>query len=88
MSEIDAGDWQEAMGWVMDQAGKFSAEQRRQAAKTGAALPDGSFPINNSADLKDAIRLVGNGKDPVAAKRHIKRRAAALGLTKLLPEGW
>ena len=63
------------------------AERRKYAAK-GWALPDGSFPINNAAQLKDAIRLVGNAKDPAKAKAHIIKRAEALGLTSMLPKGW
>jgi hypothetical protein len=66
----------------------FTAAQRRRDAKTGAAMPDGSFPITDSASLHDAIHLVGNGKDPAAAKRHIISRARALGLTGQLPEDW
>lgn len=57
-------------------------------AKSGSALPDGSFPIADASDLKNAIGLVGNAKNPGAAKAHIKKRAAALGLTKNLPDSW
>jgi hypothetical protein len=61
----------------------FSAEQRRDAADSGAAMPDGSFPIKNAEDLANARRLVGHAKDPAAARAHIERRAKALGLSKL-----
>src|SRR6266705_1944149 len=54
----------------------FSAKDRASAAKTGAAMPDGSFPIHNEEDLHNAVRLAGNAKDPAAAKKHIKARAA------------
>lgn len=66
----------------------YNTEQRRAFAKKGWALPDGSFPIANAADLKDAIRLAGNGKDPAKAKAHIRKRAKALGLEKTLPAEW
>jgi hypothetical protein len=60
---------------------EFSAEQRREAASSGAALPDGSFPIHNKSDLHNAMRAIGRAKDPAKAKAHIRRRAKALGLT-------
>ena len=33
---------------------EFSADERKQAAKEGQALPDGSFPIKNKGDLANA----------------------------------
>ena len=58
----------------------FSAKERRADAKSGAAMPDGSFPIADAEDLANAMRLAGHAKDPAAARRHIKARAKALGL--------
>lgn len=70
-------------------AKKFTAEQRRKMAKTGAALPSGAYPIDDAESLMDAIRLLPNGKaDPAVIKSHIIKRAKALGLTKMLPEAW
>lgn len=66
----------------------FSAGERREAASHGQAQSDGSFPIKNAEDLKNAIRLAGNAKDPAKAKAHIKRRAAALGLSDKIPDTW
>jgi HK97 family phage prohead protease len=66
----------------------FTADERKNAAKTGAAMPDGSFPIHTAADLKNAIHLAGNAKDPEAARAHIKKRAKALGATDMLPKSW
>jgi len=66
----------------------FSADQRKEAADKGQAMPDGSFPIENGADLKNAIRAIGRAKDPAAAKKHIKSRAKALGMTDELPDTW
>jgi hypothetical protein len=66
----------------------FSKDQREQAADSGAAMPDGSFPIKNAGDLSNAIGLAGNGKNPGAARAHIKRRAAALGLSDKIPDTW
>lgn len=66
----------------------FTAAQRKDAAKSGHAMSDGSFPIKNAEDLKNAIRLVGKAKDPGKARAHVIARARALGLTKLLPQDW
>lgn len=66
----------------------FSASERRSAASEGQAQSDGSFPIKNAKDLANAIRLAGNAKDPAKAKAHIKRRAAALGLSDKIPDSW
>jgi hypothetical protein len=65
-----------------------SRTARETAAKKGYALPDGSFPIVDDADLKNAVRAFGRAKNPDAAKRHIKKRARALNRTDLLPEEW
>src|SRR6185503_21102574 len=37
----------------------YSPEQRDKMAKNGEALPDGSFPIHDCADLKNAISAFG-----------------------------
>ena len=67
---------------------EFSAEQRRSAAESGAALPDGSFPIHNKSDLHNAMRAIGRAKDPAKAKAHIRRRAKALGLSGELSDAF
>lgn len=67
---------------------KFTSDQRDKAASAGQAMDDGSFPIKNEEDLKNAIQAHGRAKDPDAAKKHIIARAKALGLTRLLPDGW
>lgn len=66
----------------------FNTKERQQLADTGAAMKDGSYPIKNEQDLKNAIQSFGRAKDPEAVKAHIKSRARALGLTNLLPEEW
>lgn len=66
----------------------FSADQRTQAAASGAAMPDGSFPIKDRGDLENAIRLAGHAKDPAKAKSHIVARARALDATSILPKEW
>lgn len=66
----------------------FSAEERRRLATQGKAMADGSMPIETVEDLRNAIRLAGNHKNPAAARAHIRRRAKALGASGLIPEGW
>jgi hypothetical protein len=66
----------------------FTAQQRRTLAARGQARPDGSYPIRNTADLKNAISAYGRGANLPAVKAHIKKRAVQLGATSMLPEGW
>jgi hypothetical protein len=66
----------------------YSSHSRERMATEGTAMPDGSFPIANETDLRNAIQSVGRAKDYNAAKQHIMRRARALGLTDKLPEDW
>lgn len=75
---------------VEDEAMKrdYSTASRERMAESGAAMPDGSFPISNASDLRNAIQSVGRAKDYNAAKQHIMRRARALGLVDMLPEDW
>lgn len=65
-----------------------SMATREHLAETGAAMPDGSYPIMTEADLRNAIQSVGRAKNYAAAKQHIITRARALGLTELLPQDW
>lgn len=62
--------------------------ERDKLSEEGKALPDGSFPIANVDDLKNAIQAIGRAKDPEKAKAHIKKRAKALGEESLIPEDW
>lgn len=66
----------------------YSDERRTELAEGGMALPDGSYPIVDEADLKNAIQAFGRAKDKDAAKRHIMKRARALGKEDLIPEEW
>lgn len=67
---------------------KFSAEQRRNMAEAGEAMPDGSFPIANRTDLMNAIRSWGRGGSDPKVKAHIKRRARALDAADMIPDNW
>lgn len=66
----------------------YSAESREAMADEGYALPDGSYPIKDEADLKNAIQAFGRAKDKEAAKAHIMKRAKKLGLEDMIPENW
>ena len=66
----------------------YSEESRSAMAKAGHALPDGSYPIKDEADLRNAIQAYGRAKDKTAAKAHIMKRALALGLEDLIPMNW
>jgi len=63
-------------------------KERKRLAEKDAAMPDGSFPIANVNDLKNAIRAVGRAKNPAAVKAHIKSRAKALDAENLIPDDW
>lgn len=78
---IAGARWFEAMRAV-------PADERKRLADSGAAMPDGSFPIANVDDLRNAIQAVGRAKDPTAARAHIKKRARELGEEALIPDGW
>ncbi|MGV1079726.1 MAG: hypothetical protein ACOYD1_07720 [Candidatus Nanopelagicales bacterium] len=59
-----------------------------EAVKRQQALPDGSYPVHNKAELRKAIQAYGRAKDLPRAKRHIIKRARALGAVSMLPEDW
>jgi len=67
---------------------EFSPEQREGMAERDTAMEGGSYPISNVEDLKNAIQAIGRAKDPDAAKRHIRKRARALGAENLIPDSW
>lgn len=66
----------------------FTMEQRAKLAEKKEAMPDGSFPIRNASDLKNAIQAFGRAKDKEATKAWIIKRAKELELSDLLPESW
>ena len=67
---------------------ELDTAERRMLAEQGKALPDGSFPIRDREDLKDAIRSYGRANDKAEAKRWFERRARELNAEDELPEGW
>jgi hypothetical protein len=67
---------------------EYDTEARKRMARAGTAMPDGSFPIADEEDLRNAIHAIGRASDPEKAKAHIKKRARALGKGDLIPEEW
>jgi DNA-binding ferritin-like protein len=63
---------------------------REELAKSGEALPNGSYPIRNVSDLRKAVRAYGRSKpsDRAKVRRHITKRAKALGKPELIPDEW
>ena len=73
-----------------DELGYISMDRRRKLASEGKALPDGSYPIRNVEELKDAIQAYGRGKPSkrAAIRRHIMKRARGLKRADLIPDKW
>lgn len=71
--------------WAKD----FSTEKRKKMAKSGSAMPDGSYPIENCQDVSNAVQAIGRAPESKrpAVKAHIKRRAKSLGCTNV-PADW
>ena len=67
---------------------EFDEEKRKKDAKSGAAMADGSYPIETVSDLENAVQAYGRAKDPEAVKAHIISRAKSLGAESKLPVGW
>ena len=75
---------------------KFSTEDRVRLAREGKAIPvrrageivGGRYPIETASDLRNAISAFGRGRDGGEVKRHIVKRARALGMTDVLPSEW
>lgn len=67
---------------------KFSTTQRKELTAKKMSLPDGSYPIRNISDLKNAIASFGRAKNPELTKKWIIKRAKELDATDLLPEAW
>lgn len=68
---------------------QWSTEQRHEAAAKGWALPDGSYPIADREDLRDAVLSYGRSRaDRAEVKAHIIERAHDLNAVDELPEKW
>ena len=71
---------------ITDVDENYDTEQRKEMAAKGFALSDGSFPIANLEDLKNAIMAYGRAKDQARAAKFIAKRAKALGAEDLIPD--
>jgi len=67
---------------------QYSDDERESMAESGLALPDGSYPIKDVEDLRNAIQAFGRAKDKERAKAHIIKRAMDLGEEDLIPMNW
>jgi hypothetical protein len=75
--------------WVekMIQKKFHSSKNRKKLAAQGKALPNESYPIEDTEDLKNAATLARSGHGDVsAARRLISRRAKQLGAKNPLAE--
>jgi len=70
--------------------GYISKAARTRLAEEGKALPDGSFPIRDSADLERAISAYGRATPGKRAmvRRHIMKHARKLKRVSVIPEHW
>jgi hypothetical protein len=67
----------------------ITTAERQQAAKAGEAMPDGSFPVRNADDLKNAVKAVGRaGADHDKVRAFIIRRSKALKVPFMVPSSW
>ena len=58
----------------------YSTEERKSLAKKGYAMRDGSYPIKDCGDVKDALHRIGSGNASKSAiVAHIRRQAKRLG---------
>jgi hypothetical protein len=67
-----------------------SRRVRERLAQEGKALKDGSFPIRNVSDLRNAVQAYGRAKpgSKGAVRKHIMKQARALNRKDLIPETW
>ena len=66
----------------------YSEDSRKDMASRGFALDDGSFPIKDESDLRNAIQAYGRASDKTKTKAHIMKRAVDLGLEDAIPMSW
>ncbi len=83
--ETNESDEDEAEG-----RGNYSADQRKQMAQKGHAMPDGSYPIGDAQDVKSAAGLASHSKKYSAeqVKAHVIKNARRLGAMSALPASW
>jgi hypothetical protein len=65
----------------------YSDEERAAMARTGEAMPNGSYPIKHAADISFAVEDRRNAGQPADARKHILR-ATELGALDKVPDDW
>jgi hypothetical protein len=66
----------------------FATARREADAAAGAAMPDGSYPIESAEDVENAVRdYYRSGKRP-EIRAHIIARAKSIGAKNALPDDW
>jgi HK97 family phage prohead protease len=77
----------------MEFRAKYDAGQMKSMMAKGHAMKNSvgepSYPIADEEDLSNAIRAVGRGgADHDAIRKHIIKRAQAMGLASRIPDNW
>ena len=86
---LSLGEWGESDMTASGVFKDYTPDQRRDMIESGEAMPDGSYPIADCQDLRNAIQAIGRAKDPESVKKHISKRKNALGCDDVdLPESW
>jgi hypothetical protein len=88
ISPVDFVAWADENGGEFMEFRDFSDKTRKKMAKTGAAMKNGGFPIQNRQDVRNAVRSIGRAKNPAATKTHIIKHAKKLGVLDELPKQW
>lgn len=74
--------------WMLE----MTQDERDKAASSGAAMPDGSYPVttcDGENSVSTAVHAVGRaGADHDAVRKHIMKRAESLGCKSLIPDNW
>ena len=88
--EYDADEAEDIDAEVADLTLKamYGDEERMEMAKGGMAMPDGSYPIKDEDDLKNAIMAVGRASNPDEVKMHCQKRAKEIGKEDMIPDSW
>jgi hypothetical protein len=74
---------------VAEDTGKYNHEARMEAARNGEALPDGSYPTRDCAELGKAVEAYGRETgDKAELRRYLIRRSVKLGCTEKIPDEW
>lgn len=73
----------------------MSPTGRQAAAKRGAAMAGGRYPIADRADLENAVKAAsraggpnGTDEDRAAVRRFVIKRAKALNCMDCIPGNW